>query len=220
MDDDIQKAASIENKVKVHTYGYEDASRFRNHCGRSIDKPGAACHCLSTGKNGKGCRNIHFQASALLQAMTHILKICDDDTTQWSSNKRFKLMLKDRSLETVTDTLDGVKSEISKRMLLLSNRKELHSNADYKALLLSGNAELELEGDTVFVVPKDLLKLKVKSSLTRGTDHVHEVKAVEAVGKLREMLRRIGDEMFRLPSQPYDFEYKGERIMDEGKPFY
>ncbi|RXH82479.1 hypothetical protein DVH24_036820 [Malus domestica] len=23
MDDDIQKAASIENKVKVHTYGYE-----------------------------------------------------------------------------------------------------------------------------------------------------------------------------------------------------
>ncbi|KAM0992363.1 hypothetical protein ACFX13_010789 [Malus domestica] len=49
MDDDIQKAASIENKVKVHTYGYEDASRFRNHCGRSIDKPGAACHCLSTG---------------------------------------------------------------------------------------------------------------------------------------------------------------------------
>ncbi|KAM1223106.1 hypothetical protein ACFX2J_010544 [Malus domestica] len=142
--------------------------------------------------------------------MTHILKICDDDTTQWSSNKRFKLMLKDRSLETVTDTLDGVKSEISKRMLLLSNRKELHSNADYKALLLSGNAELELEGDTVFVVPKDLLKLKVKSSLTRGTDHVHEVKAVEAVGKLREMLRRIGDEMFRLPSQPYDFEYKVE----------
>ncbi|KAM2469074.1 hypothetical protein PS1_010690 [Malus domestica] len=126
--------------------------------------------------------------------MTHILKICDDDTTQWSSNKRFKLMLKDRSLETVTDTLDGVKSEISKRMLLLSNRKELHSNADYKALLLSGNAELEL----------------VKSSLTRGTDHVHEVKAVEAVGKLREMLRRIGDEMFRLPSQPYDFEYKVE----------
>ncbi|KAM0992364.1 hypothetical protein ACFX13_010790 [Malus domestica] len=140
--------------------------------------------------------------------MTHILKICDDDTTQWSSNKRFKLMLKDRSLETVTDTLDGVKSEISKRMVLLSNRKELHSNADYKALLLSGNAELELEGDTVFVVPKDLLKLK--SSLTRGTDHVHEVKAVEAVGKLREMLRRIGDEMFRLPSQPYDFEYKVE----------
>ncbi|KAM2567673.1 hypothetical protein TB1_010016 [Malus domestica] len=126
--------------------------------------------------------------------MTHILKICDDDTTQWSSNKRFKLMLKDRSLETVTDTLDGVKSEISKRMVLLSNRKELHSNADYKALLLSGNAEPEL----------------VKSSLTRGTDHVHEVKAVEAVGKLREMLRRIGDEMFRLPSQPYDFEYKVE----------
>ncbi|KAM2895559.1 hypothetical protein FF1_010651 [Malus domestica] len=142
--------------------------------------------------------------------MTHILKICDDDTTQWSSNKRFKLMLKDRSLETVTDTLDGVKSEISKRMVLLSNRKELHSNADYKALLLSGNVELDLEGDTVFVVPKDLLKLKVKSSLTRGTDHVHQVKVVEAVGKLREMLRRIGDEMFRLPSQPYDFEYKVE----------
>ncbi|KAM0995163.1 hypothetical protein ACFX13_010791 [Malus domestica] len=76
--------------------------------------------------------------------MTHILKICDDDTAQWSSNKRFKLMLKDRSLETVTDTLDGVKSEISKGMMLLSNGKDLHSNTDYKALLLSINAELEL----------------------------------------------------------------------------
>ncbi|KAM1749890.1 hypothetical protein ACFX12_010693 [Malus domestica] len=85
-------------------------------------------------------------------------------------------------------------------MVLLSNGIELHSDANYKdanykALLLSGNVELELvqEGDTVFVVPKDLMKLKVKSSLTGRTVHVHQVKATEAVGKLREMLRRIGD---------------------------
>ncbi|KAM1749888.1 hypothetical protein ACFX16_010992 [Malus domestica] len=44
------------------------------------------------------------------------------------------------------------------------------------------------KGDIVFVVPKDPLKLKVRSSLTRKTVHVHQLKAIEAVGKLREML--------------------------------